>query len=139
MDNVNDFNAQVITEFRENGGKVGGMFAGTPLVILHTVGARSGREHVSPLVYFPYEGRRYIMGSAGGGPRHPAWYHNLMANPDATIEIGEGTEAVTAGVLQGEERDAIWKEIIAAMPNFGEYERQTTRIIPVIALDPRNG
>lgn len=99
MDNTNDFNAKTIKEFRENGGRVGGRFAGASMVLLHTIGAKSGKEHVNPLVSFPFEGRRYITGSAGGGPKHPAWYHNLVANPDVTIEIGEGTEAVRGSVL----------------------------------------
>lgn len=134
---MNEINTKVIAEFRENGGKVGGMFEGWPLLLLHTVGARSGREHVSPLVFFPFEGRRYIIGSAGGGPKHPAWYHNLVAHPDVTIEVGDETEAATANVLHNEERNAVWTKVVAAMPNFGEYEKQTTRTIPVIALDPR--
>lgn len=138
-DNMEDFNAKVIAEFRENGGKVGGMFEGAPLVILHTTGAKSGKEHVSPLVYFPFEGQRYIMASKGGAPTHPAWYHNLVANPNITIEIGDATETATARILDADERAPVWSAVVAAMPNFGEYERSTTRTIPVIALDPPTG
>ena len=139
LDNLDDFNAKVIAEFRANGGKVGGMFEGAPMVILHTTGAKSGRPHVSPLVYFPFEGQRYIMASKGGAPTHPAWYHNLVANPEVTIEIGDGTETATARVLGPDERAPVWSAVVAAMPNFGEYERSTTRTIPVVALDPPKG
>ena len=138
-DNMADFNAKVIAEFRANGGKVGGMFEGAPMVILHTTGAKSGKPHVSPLVYFPFEGQRYIMASKGGAPTHPAWYHNLVANPEVTIEIGDATETAIARVLGPDERAPVWSAVVAAMPNFGEYERSTTRTIPVIALDPQKG
>lgn len=134
-----EFNAKVIAEFRENGGKVGGMFEGAPMVILHTTGAKSGKPHVSPLVYFQFEGQRYIMASKGGAPTHPAWYHNLVANPEVTIEIGDGTETATTRVLGPDERAPVWSALVAMMPNFGEYERATTRVIPVLALDPPRG
>ncbi len=139
MPGMAEFNAKVIAEFRENGGKVGGMFEGAPMVILHTTGAKSGKPHVSPLVYFPFEGQRYIMASKGGAPTHPAWYHNLVANPEVTIEIGAGTETATARELGHDERAPVWSALVAVMPNFGEYERSTTRVIPVLALDPPRG
>ncbi len=135
MTGVDDFNQQVITEFRANGGKVGGMFEGAPILILHTVGARTGRDLVSPLVYHAM-GRKYLVyGSAGGADRHPAWYHNLVANPDVTVEVGTETVPMRARVTTGEERDRLFAEQVGRAPGFGDYQRKTARIIPVIALD----
>lgn len=142
-----NFNAQVISEFRENGGRVGGPFAGATMLILHSIGAKSGKERVTPLVYFPYKGRRYIVASAGGSPKHPSWYHNLKANPDATIEVssatssasgsatGIDTEEVTVEEIDGAEHAEIWAALVQVMPGFAEYQRNTTRQIPLVALD----
>ncbi len=144
-----DFNARVIREFRENVGRVGGPFAGATMLILHSIGAKSGKERVTPLVYFPYQGLRYIVASAGGAPKHPAWYHNLKANPDVTIEIssasssatssapGIGTEQVTAEELHGAEHDDVWRALVQVMPGFAEYQRNTTRKIPLLALEQK--
>ncbi len=135
MTDIVDFNQQVITEFRANGGKVGGMFEGAPILILHTVGAKTGRELVSPLV-FHAEGEQYLVyGSAGGADRHPAWYHNLVANPEVTVEVGTETVPMRATVSTGEERDRLFAEQVGRAPGFGDYQRKTTRIIPVIALE----
>lgn len=135
MTDIVGFNQQVITEFRANGGKVGGMFEGAPILILHTVGAKSGRELVSPLV-FHAEGEQYLVyGSAGGADRHPAWYHNLVANPEVTVEVGTETVPMRATVSTGEERDRLFAEQVGRAPGFGDYQRKTTRIIPVIALE----
>ena len=132
-----DFNTQVINEFRENHGSVGGPFAGAPLLLLHHRGAKSGVERVTPLVYMR-DGERYlIFASKAGAPENPAWYHNLKAHPDTTIEVGSETIAVTAHELTGEERDSIYAAQAAAMPNFKEYQDKTTRTIPVVALSAR--
>lgn len=132
-----DFNTQVINEFRENHGSVGGPFAGAPLLLLHHRGAKSGVERVTPLVYMR-DGERYlIFASKAGAPENPAWYHNLKAHPDTTIEVGSETIAVTAHELTGDERDSLYAAHAAAMPNFKEYQEKTTRKIPVVALSPR--
>ncbi|MDQ3540517.1 MAG: nitroreductase family deazaflavin-dependent oxidoreductase [Chloroflexota bacterium] len=142
---TNDFNAQVIREFRENSGTVGGPFQGATMLILHTTGAKSGQERITPLVYFPYKCRRYIVASVGGAPHNPAWYHNLVAHPDVTIEISSASssapgsditvEEVIANEIHGAEHADVWKALVAAMPGFGDYQRKTTRQIPLIALD----
>src|ERR1700761_7677072 len=100
----NDFNTQVIEEFRANDGVVGGVFEGKPLVLVHNVGAKSGKEYVTPLVYLDDDGRYLIFASKGGAPEHPGWFHNLKANPDATIEIGTEKFDVVAEEITGEER-----------------------------------
>jgi len=132
---MSDWNQKIIEEFRANDGRVGGMFAGAPMIILHTVGARSGRVHEIPLVYFPEEeGDLIVIASAGGAPRHPAWYHNLLANPQFDVEVGTATFPVKATVLEGEERATVWDTIVAERPGFGEYQQKTTRVIPVVRL-----
>jgi deazaflavin-dependent oxidoreductase (nitroreductase family) len=132
-----DFNTQVINEFRENAGKVGGPFAGAPLLLLHHRGAKSATERVTPLVYLA-DGERYlIFASKGGAPENPAWYHNLKAHPETEIEVGAERIAVSAQELTGEERDRLYERQAAAMPNFKEYQDKTSRKIPVVALTPR--
>jgi deazaflavin-dependent oxidoreductase (nitroreductase family) len=134
---MSDFDAQVIEEFRANGGKAGGMFEGMPLILVHHVGARSGTERVAPLVYLP-DGERYIVfASKGGAPENPAWYGNLMAHPETKVEVGTDTVEVTAVEITGPERDRIYATQVAAQPQFGEYAKNTSRTIPVIALEPR--
>jgi deazaflavin-dependent oxidoreductase (nitroreductase family) len=134
----NDPNAEVIREFRENGGKVGGPFAGATLLLLHTIGAKSGDERLAPVVY-KGDGDRYIIfASRAGGPRHPAWYHNLVADPEVSIEVGSETVEVVARVTEGEERSAIWEPRKVEVPTFAEYEQRTEREIPVIVLEPRS-
>jgi deazaflavin-dependent oxidoreductase (nitroreductase family) len=133
-----DFNQQVINEFRANGGKVGGPFEGAPMVLLNAIGRKSGKVQTVPLVAFHEGGNVYIIASKGGSPSHPTWYHNLKANPDVTIEIGTDTREVTAHELDTAERDVIWPQIVALMPQFGEYEKHTQgRIIPLFRMDPR--
>lgn len=136
---MNDWNAQVIAEFRANGGKVGGMFEGAPMVLVHHTGARSGIERVAPLMYRPEGDRVVIFASKGGAPTHPDWYFNLLANPDTTIELGDDPAVpVRATVLEGDERERIWAAHKAAVPQFAEYEKAAGgRVIPVIALDRR--
>jgi len=136
---ANDFNMQIITEFRENGGKVGGMFEGTDLLLLTTTGAKTGRQSTSPLAFHRDGNRLHVFGSKAGADTHPAWYHNLIANPNVTVEVGAETHQATATVLERAERDRIWNIQVARAPGFGEYQQNTTRVIPVIALDPHKG
>lgn len=135
MPDMNDWNQQIIKEFRENGGKVGGQFEGAPLLLLHTTGAKSGQERVTPVVYQEDDGRYVIFASKAGAPTNPDWYHNLRANPDATIEVGTETRPVTARAVEGDERDRLWDEQKRVMPGFADYEAKTTRTIPVIVLE----
>lgn len=130
-----DWNRAIIEEFRTNGGKVGGMFEDTPLVLLTTVGAKSGKPRTTPLVYLPDGDRIVIFASKGGSPTHPSWYHNLLANPQATVEVGTEQFEVTAVELQGEERDRLYSKHAEQHPQFVEYQASTTRKIPVVALE----
>jgi deazaflavin-dependent oxidoreductase (nitroreductase family) len=134
MVDYNEFNAGIIEEFRENEGKVGGMFEGAPLVILHTKGARSGAERLAPLMYLPYEDRMFVFASKAGSDSHPDWYHNVKANPSVTIEIGAETQSRTAVELDPDERDRIYSVQGSRVPQFAEYQAGTERIIPVIEL-----
>ncbi len=135
---VVDFNQQVIDEFREKAGKVGGMFEGRPMLLLHHVGAKSGEERIAPLVYLPWESDYVIFASKGGAPENPGWYHNLRANPDTSIEVGAETLAVRAREATGEERDKLMAAQIEVQPQFADYQAKTTRIIPVLVLTPRS-
>lgn len=131
----NDFNAPVIDEFRANRGRVGGWFEGSRLLLLTTTGARSGRPHTTPLGYLPDGGERVlVIASAGGGPRHPAWFHNLVAHPTVTVEDGVFTYDATATVLTGPERDRVFARAAEADPGWAEYQRKTSRVLPVVAL-----
>jgi deazaflavin-dependent oxidoreductase (nitroreductase family) len=129
-------NAQTIAEFRANHGTVGGYFAGAPLLLLHTVGARSGTPRINPMMYLADAGRYLVFASKAGSDRNPDWYHNLLAHPDARIEVGDEVRAVHAVVLRGDERDAAFAEQARRYPGFAGYQSKTERIIPVIALTP---
>ncbi len=131
------FNEKIIEEFRANDGKVGEPFEGAPLLILHATGAKSGQERVCPIVYQAVGDGYAVFASKAGAPDNPDWYHNLKANPDASIEVGTETVAVTARELEGDDRTPIWEAQKAAMPGFAEYEASTDRTIPVLVLDPR--
>jgi deazaflavin-dependent oxidoreductase (nitroreductase family) len=136
---MSDFNRTIIDEFRANDGKVGGMFDGARLLLLHTTGARRGREHVTPLVYEPVgdgDGM-LIFGSKGGAPTHPDWYHNLTAHPDTTVEVGGDTVAVRAREVEGDEYARLWQRQVELMPGLADYQAKTTRRIPLLVLDPR--
>lgn len=135
MSVVEDFNQQVIAEFRANGGKVGGMFAGTALLLLHTTGAKTGRDLISPLAYHAEGERLLIFASKGGADVNPAWYHNLVAHPDVIVELGSETMPMRATIITGPERDRLFAEQVERAPGFGDYQRKTSRIIPIIALD----
>jgi len=135
----NNFNDQVITEFRSNGGKVGGYFANATLLLLTAKGAKSGQPRVYPLAYVTDGDRIAIIASKGGAPTHPDWYHNLVANPDATVEIGNERFQVHATVVDNEpERRRLYDKMVEMMPGFAEYERKTTRKIPVVTLERVN-
>jgi len=129
------FNTQLIEEFRANGGKVGGMFAGAPLLLLTTTGAKSGQPRTAPLVYTIDDGKWVIIASKGGAPTHPDWFHNLRAHPDVTIEVGTDTFSVRASIPEGDERQRLYDQMAAQMPNFAEYQRNTTRQIPNVLLE----
>ena len=133
---MTDWNSKIIEEFRANGGRVGGQFEGAPLLLLHTVGARTGQQRVNPMMYQQVTDGYAVFASKGGAPTNPDWYHNLLAHPRVTAEIGTGTAELLARVAEGEERDRIWAAQKAAYPGFADYERNTTRQIPVIILQP---
>lgn len=136
-DGVNDWNRQIIDEFRANGGRVGGNFAGAPLLLLHTTGARSGAERVNPMMYQELDGGRVaVFASKAGAPTNPDWYHNLTANPDVSAEIGSATRRFRARTADPEEREPIWTKQKQDYPGFADYESKTDRTIPVVILDP---
>lgn len=131
-----DQNKAVIEEFRANDGVVGGYFAGVPIVLLHHEGAKSGAQRLTPLVSQEVEGGWAIFASKGGADDNPAWYYNLLANPETTIELGTDTVAVRAREARGEEYDRIWTKQKTDLPNFAEYEQKTKRShIPVVVLE----
>jgi deazaflavin-dependent oxidoreductase (nitroreductase family) len=137
MADGDDFNAKVIAEFRANGGKVGGFFEGAPLLLLHHAGAKTGAERVNPLVYQQVGGCYAVFGSAGGQPRDPQWFRNLVAHPDVTLEVGTSTVTARARVADGAERASIWATQKERMPHFADYEKNAApREIPVVLLDP---
>ncbi len=134
---VDDFNARNIEEFRANHGKLGGNFEGAPVLLLHSIGAKSGEERVNPMMYLA-DGERYLVfASAAGADRDPAWYWNLIAHPDASIEVGDQELDVRAVELTGAERDVKYAEQAKRYPGFADYQRKTSRAIPVISLIPR--
>ena len=133
---MSDWNDKIIEEFRANDGKVGGPFAGAPLLLLHTVGARTGKQRVNPMMYRTVDGGYAVFASKAGAPTNPDWYHNLVAQPRVSAEIGGTTVDLVARVAEGEERDRIWTAHKAAYPGFADYERKTSRQIPVIVLEP---
>ncbi|MFE9193515.1 nitroreductase family deazaflavin-dependent oxidoreductase [Micromonospora sp. NPDC007208] len=133
---MSDYNDKIIAEFRDNAGQVGGQFAGAPLLLLHTVGAKSGQPRVSPMMYQKVDGGYAVFASKGGAPSNPDWYYNLLANPKAQAEIGTDKVELVARVAAGDERDRIWSAQKAAYPGFADYERKTTRQIPVVVLEP---
>jgi deazaflavin-dependent oxidoreductase (nitroreductase family) len=132
---VRDFNTKLIDEFRANQGQLSGGFGQVPMLLLTTTGRKSGRKHTTPLAYQPDGDKIYVFGSFAGGPKNPAWYHNLVADSDVTVEVGPETFDGTAVVLDGNERDRVFDRQKRDIPNFAEYEQKTTRVIPVIRLD----
>jgi len=130
----NDFNQGIIDEFRANAGVVGGPFKGAPMLLLTTTGARSGQPHTTPLVPLVEDGHVYVFASMGGAPKHPAWYFNVRAHADVTVERGTETYRARARVLAGDERDRVYARQAALLPPFADYQRKTARTIPVVEL-----
>lgn len=133
---MSDWNRAIIEEFRANDGQVGGQFAGAPLLLLHTVGARSGEPRVNPMMYQKVDGGFAVFASKGGAPSNPDWYYNLLAHPRVRAEIGTETVDLVARVTTGDERERIWTAQKSAYSGFADYERKTTRQIPVVVLEP---
>lgn len=134
---MSDWNAGIIDEFRANEGRVGGMFEGAPLLLLHHTGAKTGTERVTPLMYQAVDGGYAIFASKAGADTNPDWFHNISANPETRVEIGTDTVSVVARRAGGDEHDRIWEEQKSSWPQFAEYEQKTARdVIPVIVLEP---
>ena len=130
-----DYNAKIIKEFRANQGRVGGPWAGTTLILVHHIGARSGSERITPLGCFSQgDGRFVIVASSGGSPVHPDWYYNLTANPRISVEVGAQTFTVLADELTGAARAELWPALVAKYPTLGEHQARTTRQFPVFML-----
>lgn len=134
MGGFNDFNKKIMDEFHENGGKVGGPFAGADVLILTTTGAKSGQTRWNPLVYTKDGDRFVIVASKGGAPTSPDWYHNLVASPSAVIEVRSDVISVEASMAAGTERERLYAQHAAKMPQFLQYAKNTTRTIPVVVL-----
>jgi deazaflavin-dependent oxidoreductase (nitroreductase family) len=131
---MNDFNRPVIEEFHANGGKVGGPFDAIPLLLLTTTGAKSGKQRINPLAYTTDGERLVVLASKNGAPTHPDWYHNIVAHPDVTVEVGTDTFAARATVVDGAERDGLFASMAAMLPIYAEYQAKITRTIPVVVL-----
>jgi deazaflavin-dependent oxidoreductase (nitroreductase family) len=131
---MSDWNSKIIEEFRANEGRVGGQFAGAPLVLLHTRGARTGQERVTPVMYLDLDGRRFVFASYAGADKDPDWYRNLVAHPEITVEVGAETYRALAAPVSRAERDRIYAEQARRYPGFAEYEAKTSRVIPVVEL-----
>jgi len=132
---MSDWNKAIIEEFRANGGKVGGRFMNRNLLLLHTTGAKSGIQHVTPVVYMENGDRLVIIASKGGAPTHPGWYYNLIANPEVSVEVGTEQYQAKATVAVEPTRSELYKKMAKLYPFFSEYEQKTTRVIPVIILE----
>lgn len=131
---LNDFNTAIVEEFRANGGKVGGPFEGGALLLLHTVGAKSGKARISPLAYLTVDGKMLIVGSYAGAPKNPAWVHNLRALPRAHVEVGTESYDVDVRELPPEERAATYPKLVELAPVFADYQAKAGRAIPVFEL-----
>ena len=131
---IHERNKAIIKEFRSNGGKVGGPFTGRTLLLLHTTGAKSKAERINPVAYTTDGDRIVIIASKGGAPTHPDWYHNVVGNPHVTIEVGTEKFQARAAIATEPERTRLYDQMAAIMPGFAEYQRKTTRRIPVIVL-----
>lgn len=140
VDNLtqDDFNRRNIAEFRANHGRLGGQFEGAPVLLLHSKGARSGQERINPMMYLADGDRYLVFASAAGADHNPGWYWNLVAHPDAAIEVGHDYVEVRAVELHGAERDAKYAAQATRYPGFADYQNKTSRTIPVIALVPRS-
>jgi deazaflavin-dependent oxidoreductase (nitroreductase family) len=134
---ADDGNAKIIEEFRANHGQVGGNFAGAPLLLLHTTGAKSGAERVNPMMYLPEDGRTYVFASKAGADTNPDWFHNAKAHPEVVAEIGDDSVPLRAVEVTGPERDRLYAKQADLYPGFKGYEEKTDRVIPVVELVPR--
>jgi deazaflavin-dependent oxidoreductase (nitroreductase family) len=134
MTDFNDWNQKIIEEFRSAGGKVGGQFAGAPILLLTSTGAKTGQERTTPMMYLADGGRFVVFASKAGAPTSPDWYHNLVAHPRASVEVGTETFEVDAEVASREERDRVYAIQAERYPGFAEYQEKTTRVIPVVIL-----
>ena len=132
-------NQEIIDEFRANDGRVGGHFEGRTLLLLHSRGARSGAERVNPLMYLALDGSYAVFATNSGYANHPGWYHNLRAHPSASVEVGTRAVDVTAREAEGEERARIWARQVEVAPAFAELQAKTSRLIPVLLLEPVSG
>jgi deazaflavin-dependent oxidoreductase (nitroreductase family) len=135
MTSANDFNKSIIAEFRANGGKVGGRFANASLLLLSTIGAKSGQARTNPLAYTRDENHFIVIASKGGAPTNPDWYYNIKANPMVTVELGREQFQARAVIAEGAERDRLFTQMAGVMPGFADYQRNTKRQIPVIILE----
>jgi deazaflavin-dependent oxidoreductase (nitroreductase family) len=136
MNPQNERNNMIIQEFRANGGKVGGPFAGRSLLLLHTVGAKSGLPRINPVACIQDGDCYVVIASKGGAPTNPDWYYNLRANPLVTVETGSGQFQARASITQEPERTRLYDRMVEMMPGFAGYREKTTRVIPVILLTP---
>lgn len=136
MTDVHAFNNALIAEYRAKDGEVSGVFAGQPLLLLTTTGARSGQPRTVPIVYSTDRERVIVVASKPGAPSHPDWYYNLIANPNVTVELGGNAYGAWATIASGEERDRLFDQHATMMPAFAEYQRNTTRRLPVVILEP---
>lgn len=134
MPNPNSRNQAIIDEFHANAGKVGGYFEGKTLLLLHTIGAKSGKPRINPVAYTVDGDRLIIIASKGGAPRNPDWYYNLVAHPLVTVEVGTETFQVRAEVASEPERTRLYQKMVAVNSSFGQYEAKTDRVIPVFIL-----
>ncbi len=139
MSRADDYNSQTISEFRKNHGKVGGHFEGAPLLLLHTVGRRTGKPRINPMMYLKDREHYFVFASKGGADTNPDWFYNLKAHPDVKIEVGDETVEAHAREMIGRERDNIYERQASIYPAFAEYQRKTKRVIPVISLTRRDG
>ncbi len=134
MTEMSDFNTKIIEEFRANDGVVGGQFEGAPLLLLTTTGAKSGQPRTAPMMYRSEDERMFVFASKAGAPTNPDWYHNLVANPEVTVEVGVEKFTAHASEVTGAERDRIYAAQANEYPGFAEYEEKTDRVIPVVEL-----
>jgi deazaflavin-dependent oxidoreductase (nitroreductase family) len=136
MSEILDWNRKVIEEFRANAGEVGGQFKGAPVLLLHTKGAKTGAERVNPMMYLDLDERRFVFASKAGADTNPDWYHNLIAHPDVTVEVGADTYGAKAKPVTGSEHDRVYAVQAERYPGFAEYQEKTKRVIPVVELTP---
>lgn len=134
MSDYLDWNNGIIAEFRANEGRLGGQFEGGPVLLLHTTGAKSGLDRVSPMMYLDVDGHLYVFASKAGADTHPDWYRNLVANPEVRVELGSETFDAVAAPLESPERERVYALQVERIPGFGEYQEKTTRVIPVVEL-----